>query len=341
MNPYYPPFHDIEDWISQVCSRAPRTRGRQPPPLNAPARAPSARGSGRPAYSSTGPQVIRHGCPTMSVSGWHPRPMLCEPHAPTPGVGRIPRFVNCFQAATLQDTDALIDGLTCSVEPTAAAAVARPIRYNLAALKARLDAAGIGHDRGLTSDGISMGEQDRVTAAVEALGRLALRRLAIRPGRRIALGQVVDKLLSRLPGNPVAVHVALLFVMRPLLARPGGLTETPASWPVRRVRVPEVAGSARSRAGQPRARHRRRPRGEQAPARRGRCAHIPDGERWPRRTSRRHDNGRPGRYAHRLSARASLVGMTGPFGRTCVSRSDSSADLAIRPVPFPRTSPGA
>lgn len=166
------------------------------------------------------------------------------------------RSVNCFQAAILQHTDALIDGLTSPVGPAAAAAVARPIRDDLAALKARLDAASVGHDLVLTSNGISMGEQDRVKAAVEALGRLALRRLAIRPGRPIALGQVVDKLFSRLPGNPVAVHVALLFVMRPLLARPGGgLTETPASWPVRRVRVPEVAGSARSRAGQPRARH--------------------------------------------------------------------------------------
>jgi hypothetical protein len=33
--------------------------------------------------------------------------------------------------------------------------------------------------------------------------------------------------------------------------------------------------------------------------------------------------------------------MTGPFRRTCVSRSDSSADLALRLVPFLGTGSGA
>lgn len=103
-----------------------------------------------------------------------------------------------------------------------------------AALKARLDAASGDHDLVLTSGGVSTGEEDHVKGAVEALGRLDIWRLAIKPGRPIAIGRIGDTLFVGLPGNPVAVYVTLLFVVRPLLARlGGGLPETPAAWPVR------------------------------------------------------------------------------------------------------------
>ncbi len=81
------------------------------------------------------------------------------------------------------------------------------------------------HDLLLTSGGMSTGEEDHVKAAVEALGHLHFWRLAIRPGRPIALGQVGRVPFIGLPGNPVAVMVTFLRFARPLILRLGGCTE--------------------------------------------------------------------------------------------------------------------
>ena len=81
------------------------------------------------------------------------------------------------------------------------------------------------HDLLLTSGGMSTGDEDHVKAAVEALGHLHFWRLAIRPGRPIALGQVGRVPFIGLPGNPVAVMVTFLRFARPLILRLGGCTE--------------------------------------------------------------------------------------------------------------------
>lgn len=82
---------------------------------------------------------------------------------------------------------------------------------------ALVKAAG-GHDLILTSGGVSTGEEDHVKAAVEAVGRLDLWRIAIKPGRPVAMGAVGDALFVGLPGNPVAVFVTFVHVVKPLLA---------------------------------------------------------------------------------------------------------------------------
>ena len=103
-----------------------------------------------------------------------------------------------------------------------------------ATLPAHLAEAARDHDLILTSGGVSTGEEDHVKAAVEALGALMLWRLAIKPGRPVAAALVAGTPFVGLPGNPVAVYVTLLFVVRPLLARLGGaLHEPPLAWPVR------------------------------------------------------------------------------------------------------------
>ncbi|GAA0245323.1 Molybdopterin molybdenumtransferase [Methylorubrum aminovorans] len=108
------------------------------------------------------------------------------------------------------------------------------LRDDPATLPAHLAEAARDHDLILTSGGVSTGEEDHVKAAVEAQGRLMLWRLAIKPGRPVAAGLVAGTPFIGLPGNPVAVYVTLLFVVRPLLARLGGaLYEPPLSWPVR------------------------------------------------------------------------------------------------------------
>ena len=102
------------------------------------------------------------------------------------------------------------------------------------ALAERLRQAARDHDLILTSGGVSTGEEDHVKAAVEAVGALMFWRLAIKPGRPVAMGVVDGVPFVGLPGNPGAVYVTLLFVVRPLLARLGGaLDVAPLGQPVR------------------------------------------------------------------------------------------------------------
>jgi molybdopterin molybdotransferase len=86
--------------------------------------------------------------------------------------------------------------------------------------------AAQGHDAIVTSGGVSTGEEDHVRAALEALGSLHFWRLAIKPGRPLAFGQIGGKAFLGLPGNPVAMVVTFLRFARPLLLRMMGCSET-------------------------------------------------------------------------------------------------------------------
>jgi molybdopterin molybdotransferase len=103
-----------------------------------------------------------------------------------------------------------------------------------AALADALAAAGAGHDLIVTSGGVSTGEEDHVKAAVETLGRLHFWRLAIKPGRPVALGQIGGVPLVGLPGNPVAALVTFIVVARPLILKLAGAEAFPPRlFPVR------------------------------------------------------------------------------------------------------------
>jgi molybdopterin molybdotransferase len=90
-------------------------------------------------------------------------------------------------------------------------------------IQAALAAAASRHDAIVSSGGVSVGDEDHVKAALEALGRLHVWRLTIKPGRSIALGQIGEGARQvpfiGLPGNPVAAMVAFLRVVRPILLR--------------------------------------------------------------------------------------------------------------------------
>ena len=86
------------------------------------------------------------------------------------------------------------------------------------AIQAALHDAGQSHDLVLTSGGVSAGEEDHVRDAVQAVGALAFWRLAIKPGRPVAMGQVGQAAFMGLPGNPVAAFVTFTQVARALLA---------------------------------------------------------------------------------------------------------------------------
>jgi len=92
-------------------------------------------------------------------------------------------------------------------------------------VRAALDRAAADHDLLFTSGGVSVGDEDHVKAAVEALGRLHFWRLAIKPGRPLALGRIGAVPFIGLPGNPVAAMVTFLRFARPFTLRLAGATE--------------------------------------------------------------------------------------------------------------------
>jgi molybdopterin molybdotransferase len=90
------------------------------------------------------------------------------------------------------------------------------------------------HDLVLTTGGVSTGEADHVKAAVEKLGKLVFWRIAIKPGRPVAMGVVKGAAFAGLPGNPVAVFVTFAHIVRPLLLRLMGANAEPfTALPVR------------------------------------------------------------------------------------------------------------
>jgi molybdopterin molybdotransferase len=90
------------------------------------------------------------------------------------------------------------------------------------------------HDLILTTGGVSTGEEDHVKAGVESVGTLVLWRMAIKPGRPVAMGIIDGTPFIGLPGNPVASFVTFVHVVRPtLLALSGAIVTPPVAIPVR------------------------------------------------------------------------------------------------------------
>jgi len=69
----------------------------------------------------------------------------------------------------------------------------------------------------ITTGGVSVGEEDHVKAVVESLGHIDLWRVAIKPGKPFAFGDVLGKPFLGLPGNPVSAFVTALVIARPFL----------------------------------------------------------------------------------------------------------------------------
>jgi molybdopterin molybdotransferase len=111
---------------------------------------------------------------------------------------------------------------------------------NPAELAQALKAAAEDHDLVVTSGGVSAGEADFVRSTIESIGKIVFWRVAIKPGRPVAMGVIpVAKhgdatAFVGLPGNPVAVFVTFVRVVRPLLLRlAGALAEPLVALPAR------------------------------------------------------------------------------------------------------------
>ena len=86
----------------------------------------------------------------------------------------------------------------------------------------------------ITSGGVSVGEADFTKAMMKKLGDVAFWKIAMRPGRPMAVGRLGNCILFGLPGNPVAVMVTFLAFVKPaLLQMMGGL---PSSTPYLRAK---------------------------------------------------------------------------------------------------------
>ncbi|MSO93147.1 MAG: molybdopterin molybdenumtransferase MoeA [Rhodospirillales bacterium] len=135
----------------------------------------------------------------------------------------------CIFDANRYAVGALLEGLGCRVTDLGI------LPDDLQAIRDALAKAAPDHDLLVTSAGVSAGEEDHVRAAVESLGRIHFWRLAIKPGRPIALGQVGRTAFVGLPGNPVAAMVTFMLIARPLVLRLAGAADTAP--PLFRVRA--------------------------------------------------------------------------------------------------------
>ena len=89
-------------------------------------------------------------------------------------------------------------------------------------VKHAISAASQSHQLIITSGGASTGSHDHVALALADIGQVHGWRLAIKPGRPLAFGQVGKALFLGLPGNPVASNVCTLMFGQPLIRAIGG-----------------------------------------------------------------------------------------------------------------------
>ncbi len=95
-----------------------------------------------------------------------------------------------------------------------------------AAIADALATAARDADAVIVSGGASGGDEDHVSRELSRSGAMALWRIAMKPGRPLALGQIDGVPVFGLPGNPVAAFVCFLIFARPALCRLAG-----ADWP--------------------------------------------------------------------------------------------------------------
>jgi molybdopterin molybdotransferase len=112
------------------------------------------------------------------------------------------------------------------------------------AVRAALDCGAARADAVLTSGGASAGDEDHVSRALRERGSLAAWRIAIKPGRPLALATWDGRPVFCLPGNPVAAFVCTLIFARPALLALAG-----APWTAPRPLLLPAAFAKRKKAG--------------------------------------------------------------------------------------------
>ena len=127
---------------------------------------------------------------------------------------------------------ALLEGMGCEVRDLGT------VPDNLESTREALRKAAADNDLIITSGGVSVGEEDHVKPAVEAEGQLDMWKIAIKPGKPLAFGEVRKAggkaWFIGLPGNPVSAIVTFLIMVRPFVLRLQGVAEvTPRGYTLR------------------------------------------------------------------------------------------------------------
>ena len=99
------------------------------------------------------------------------------------------------------------------------------VRDDYEATRAALRRAAEDADVIVTSGGMSEGDEDHVTSAVRAEGRVDVWKVASKPGKPLAFGTVGGTPFIGLPGNPVAVWVGMRVMVSPYLRRCQNMSE--------------------------------------------------------------------------------------------------------------------
>lgn len=121
------------------------------------------------------------------------------------------------------------------------------VRDDPVALEAALIEAAEQADLILSSGGVSVGDADFIRGLMNKLGEVAFWKIAMKPGRPLAFGQVRDTWLFGLPGNPVAVMVSFYQFVRPAVLRMMGEPVERAVLPALRVPCGEPLKKGRGR----------------------------------------------------------------------------------------------
>lgn len=95
----------------------------------------------------------------------------------------------------------------------------------------------------VTSGGVSVGDADHLGQVLREEGQVDIWQLAIKPGKPFTLGQIDDKPVLGLPGNPAASLVTFLLLVKPYLLHRLGVQRTTA------LSVPVAAGFSWSKPG--------------------------------------------------------------------------------------------
>jgi molybdopterin molybdotransferase len=101
------------------------------------------------------------------------------------------------------------------------------VRDEPVALEAAFRSAAANADAVITSGGVSVGEADHTKKVMAALGEVLFWRIAMRPGRPMAIGRIGNAILFGLPGNPVAVMVTFYAFVRGALLQMAGAANEP------------------------------------------------------------------------------------------------------------------
>lgn len=93
---------------------------------------------------------------------------------------------------------------------------------NRTGLIAALQSAAACSDAVVTCGGVSVGEYDLVKQALAEMGEISFWRVAVKPGKPFAFGQIGGAALFGLPGNPVSSMVTFDLFVRPALRKMAG-----------------------------------------------------------------------------------------------------------------------